>query len=166
MPAAKSSTVTAPPATAGAGEADPAVREAAEVVTIALSLVAPYVAEEMWELLGHQPSVANAAWPAVDPRPAGDRCCDLRRPGAGQGSGPPAGPAHHRRGGAALAGPGRGRRGRAQAGRDVARSSSALPSWSASSPVDLRRLPPRPSGLQSRWSVASMWTVEIDVAVS
>jgi leucyl-tRNA synthetase len=50
-----------------AGAADPAVREAAEVVTIALSLVAPYVAEEMWELLGHQPSVANAAWPPVDP---------------------------------------------------------------------------------------------------
>ena len=50
----------------GAGAADPAVREAVEAVTIALSLVAPYVAEEMWELLGHQPSVANAAWPAVD----------------------------------------------------------------------------------------------------
>jgi len=50
-----------------AGAADPAVREAAEVVTIALSLVAPYVAEEMWELLGHQPSVANASWPTVDP---------------------------------------------------------------------------------------------------
>jgi leucyl-tRNA synthetase len=48
------------------GPADPAVREAAEVVTIALSLVAPYVAEEMWERLGHDPSVANAAWPTVD----------------------------------------------------------------------------------------------------
>ena len=49
-----------------AGPADPAVREAAEVVTIALSLVAPYVAEEMWERLGHAPSVANATWPTVD----------------------------------------------------------------------------------------------------
>jgi leucyl-tRNA synthetase len=48
------------------GPADPAVREAAEVVTIALSLVAPYVAEEMWERLGHSPSVANASWPTVD----------------------------------------------------------------------------------------------------
>jgi leucyl-tRNA synthetase len=48
------------------GPADPAVREAAEVVTIALSLVAPYVAEEMWGLLGHAPSVANATWPTVD----------------------------------------------------------------------------------------------------
>ena len=49
------------------GPADPAVREAAEVVTIALSMVAPYVAEEMWERLGHAPSVANATWPTVDP---------------------------------------------------------------------------------------------------
>jgi leucyl-tRNA synthetase len=49
-----------------AGPADAAVREAAEVVTIALSLVAPYVAEEMWERLGHAPSVANASWPTVD----------------------------------------------------------------------------------------------------
>src|SRR5215218_10117977 len=48
------------------GPADPAVREAAEVVSIALSLVAPYVAEEMWERLGHAPSVAKASWPTVD----------------------------------------------------------------------------------------------------
>ncbi|MFT4167425.1 MAG: leucine--tRNA ligase [Microlunatus sp.] len=51
----------------GVGPADPAVREAAEVVTIVLSLVAPYVAEEMWEALGHAPSVANATWPQADP---------------------------------------------------------------------------------------------------
>ena len=50
-----------------AGPADPAVREAAEVITIALSLVAPYVAEEMWERLGHAPSVASATWPTFDP---------------------------------------------------------------------------------------------------
>jgi len=49
-----------------AGPGDPAVREAAEVVTIGLSLVAPYVAEEMWERLGHAPSVASASWPTVD----------------------------------------------------------------------------------------------------
>jgi leucyl-tRNA synthetase len=49
------------------GPANPAVREAVEVVTVALSLVAPYVAEEMWERLGHAPSVANARWPQVDP---------------------------------------------------------------------------------------------------
>ena len=50
----------------GAGPADPAVREAAEVVAVTLSLVSPYVAEEMWEQLGHTPSVANAGWPVVD----------------------------------------------------------------------------------------------------
>ncbi|GAA1829965.1 leucyl-tRNA synthetase [Microlunatus capsulatus] len=50
----------------GPGAADPAVREAVEAVTVVLSLVAPYVAEEMWERLGHQPSVANASWPVVD----------------------------------------------------------------------------------------------------
>ncbi|HET9562912.1 MAG TPA: class I tRNA ligase family protein, partial [Propionibacteriaceae bacterium] len=33
---------------------------------IALSLVAPYVAEEMWERLGRAPSVAKASWPSVD----------------------------------------------------------------------------------------------------
>ncbi len=52
---------------AGAGPADPAVREAAEVVTILLSLVAPFTAEEMWERLGHQPTVADVSWPTVDP---------------------------------------------------------------------------------------------------
>jgi leucyl-tRNA synthetase len=36
-------------------------------VAILLSLVAPYTAEEMWERLGHQPTVARAGWPAVDP---------------------------------------------------------------------------------------------------
>ncbi|WP_203047323.1 leucine--tRNA ligase [Pimelobacter simplex] len=51
----------------GCGPEDPAVREAAEAVAILLSLVAPYTAEEMWERLGHQPSVAQAAWPTVDP---------------------------------------------------------------------------------------------------
>jgi leucyl-tRNA synthetase len=48
------------------GPDDPAVREAAEAVAVLLSLVAPYTAEEMWERLGHQPSVARAGWPAVD----------------------------------------------------------------------------------------------------
>ncbi|GAC1521220.1 MAG: leucine--tRNA ligase [Marmoricola sp.] len=51
----------------GCGGADPAVREAAEAVTILLSLVAPYTAEEMWERLGHAPSVARTSWPTVDP---------------------------------------------------------------------------------------------------
>ena len=50
----------------GAGGADPAVREAAETTAILLSLVAPYVAEEMWEQLGHEPSVSQTSWPVVD----------------------------------------------------------------------------------------------------
>ena len=51
----------------GCGPADPAVREATETVAISLSLIAPYTAEEMWERLGHKPSVALAGWPEVDP---------------------------------------------------------------------------------------------------
>jgi leucyl-tRNA synthetase len=43
-----------------AGGADPAVREAAETVAKALSLFAPYTAEDMWQKLGHQPGVALA----------------------------------------------------------------------------------------------------------
>ena len=54
-------------ADSGPGPADPAVREAAETVAIGLSLVAPYTAEEMWERLGHQPTVAKAGWPKADP---------------------------------------------------------------------------------------------------
>jgi leucyl-tRNA synthetase len=50
----------------GPGGGDPAVREAVEAVAILLSLVAPYTAEEMWERLGREPSVARAGWPAVD----------------------------------------------------------------------------------------------------
>ena len=52
----------------GCGPADPAVREAAEAIAIALSLVAPFTSEEMWEILGHKPGVALAGWPQVDPK--------------------------------------------------------------------------------------------------
>ncbi len=51
----------------GAGGSDAAVREAVEVITIALSLFAPYTAEEMWEKLGYQPTVALAGWRGADP---------------------------------------------------------------------------------------------------
>ncbi|MFV0453350.1 MAG: leucine--tRNA ligase [Propioniciclava sp.] len=50
----------------GCGPADPAVREAAEFVAQAVSLVAPYLGEEMWETLGHAPSIARSSWPAAD----------------------------------------------------------------------------------------------------
>jgi leucyl-tRNA synthetase len=51
----------------GPGAGDPAVREAAESLAIMLSLFAPYTAEECWEMLGHQPSVGRASWPAAEP---------------------------------------------------------------------------------------------------
>ncbi len=51
----------------GCGAADPAVREAAEAIAVMLSVVAPYTAEDMWSRLGHEPCVARAGWPAVDP---------------------------------------------------------------------------------------------------
>jgi len=50
----------------GCGPADPAVREATETVALLLSMVAPYTAEEMWERLGHRPTVALVSWPEVD----------------------------------------------------------------------------------------------------
>ena len=51
----------------GAGPADPAVREAAETITLTLSLFAPYVAEDMWSALGYPPPVALYGWRKADP---------------------------------------------------------------------------------------------------
>jgi len=51
----------------GPGAGDPAVREAAETLAIFLSLFAPYTAEESWETLGHDSSVALATLPEADP---------------------------------------------------------------------------------------------------
>ena len=70
----------------GAGPADAAVREAAEVTAMALNLFAPYTAEDMWELLGYEPSVALAQWRKPDPtlldRGVGDGGRAGRRQGA------------------------------------------------------------------------------------
>jgi leucyl-tRNA synthetase len=49
-----------------AGPQDPAVREAAETVAKALSLFAPYTAEDMWERLGQKPGVALVGLPEAD----------------------------------------------------------------------------------------------------
>ncbi|MFN3865218.1 MAG: leucine--tRNA ligase [Demequina sp.] len=49
----------------GPGAGDPAVREAAEAVAVLLSMFAPYCAEDMWSMLGHE-DVAHAGWPDVD----------------------------------------------------------------------------------------------------
>jgi leucyl-tRNA synthetase len=51
----------------GAGPADPAVREAAEVVALGLSMFSPHVAEDMWSLLGHEPFIGLQQFPAADP---------------------------------------------------------------------------------------------------
>ena len=50
----------------GAGGADPAVREAAEVTALMLDLYAPYTSEEMWSMLGHEPCVSLVEWPTSD----------------------------------------------------------------------------------------------------
>jgi leucyl-tRNA synthetase len=51
----------------GPGGADPAVREGAEELAKAISLFAPYTAEDMWQRLGHQPSVALATFRTIEP---------------------------------------------------------------------------------------------------
>lgn len=51
----------------GPGGGDAAVREAAETIALALSLFAPYTAEEMWETLGYPPCVALYGWKKADP---------------------------------------------------------------------------------------------------
>jgi leucyl-tRNA synthetase len=42
-------------------------REAIEKLVLCLSPFAPHLAEELWELLGHPPSIANVPWPQFDP---------------------------------------------------------------------------------------------------
>ena len=51
----------------GCGAGDPAVREAAEAIAIVLNLFAPYAAEDMWAMLGHEPTVALVRWPVALP---------------------------------------------------------------------------------------------------
>jgi leucyl-tRNA synthetase len=51
----------------GVGPADAAVREAAETTAMALNLFAPYTAEDMWQMLGYEPTVALAQWRRADP---------------------------------------------------------------------------------------------------
>jgi leucyl-tRNA synthetase len=50
-----------------AGPTPPAIREGVEALVKMLSCVAPFLAEDAWECLGHEPSVATAAWPEADP---------------------------------------------------------------------------------------------------
>ncbi|HET8927724.1 MAG TPA: leucine--tRNA ligase [Microbacterium sp.] len=50
----------------GAGPADPAVREAAEAIAMIVDLFAPHTAEEMWEMLCHEPFVGLEPWRQPD----------------------------------------------------------------------------------------------------
>ncbi|MRG61551.1 leucine--tRNA ligase [Agromyces sp. CFH 90414] len=50
----------------GPGAGDAAVREAAEVTAMILDLFAPFTAEDMWERLGYEPSVALVPWRKPD----------------------------------------------------------------------------------------------------
>ena len=51
----------------GPGSQDPAVREAVETIALILNLFAPYTAEDMWETLGYEPTIAAAQWRKPDP---------------------------------------------------------------------------------------------------
>ncbi len=51
----------------GPGAGDPAVRESIEVVTVILSLFAPFTAEDMWQRLGYTGTVAYAGLRKADP---------------------------------------------------------------------------------------------------
>ena len=42
-------------------------KEVLELVTLMLSPMAPHVAEELWEMLGHHGGLTEASWPAYDP---------------------------------------------------------------------------------------------------
>ncbi|MEO8258312.1 MAG: leucine--tRNA ligase [Acidobacteriota bacterium] len=44
-----------------------ALREATDALVLMLSPFAPHAAEEMWQLLGHTESLAQAQWPGFDP---------------------------------------------------------------------------------------------------
>jgi leucyl-tRNA synthetase len=43
-----------------------AVREGSDALAMMLSIFAPFTAEEVWSLLGHEPSVVFAGWPSYD----------------------------------------------------------------------------------------------------
>ena len=66
LPAFAANTLDQETIDAGAGAADPAVREAAEATAMILDLFAPHTAEEMWSLLGYEPSVGLATWRQAD----------------------------------------------------------------------------------------------------
>ncbi|MEM6834288.1 MAG: leucine--tRNA ligase [Pseudomonadota bacterium] len=54
------------PAVSGDGSAW-ALREAAETIALLMSPMTPHLAEELWEELGHETRIYEAAWPKADP---------------------------------------------------------------------------------------------------
>jgi leucyl-tRNA synthetase len=50
-----------------AGKDERRFREVAETLALLVAPFAPHLAEELWEGLGHEPSVSRAQWPTFDP---------------------------------------------------------------------------------------------------
>ncbi len=51
---------------AGLAAKDPAVREAAETLVLLSAPMMPHLAEECWQVLGHQTTVVNTPWPKAE----------------------------------------------------------------------------------------------------
>ncbi len=52
-------------------------RNALEKLVLCLSPFAPHLAEELWQQLGHEPSILDASWPAFDPKLCEDDVLEL-----------------------------------------------------------------------------------------
>jgi len=52
-------------------------RRAMETVVLLLSPLAPHIAEELWQLLGHEKSLAYEPWPAFDPEAVRDSSIEI-----------------------------------------------------------------------------------------
>jgi leucyl-tRNA synthetase len=44
-----------------------AVKEAVEAVVVLLAPIVPHIAEELWEMMGHQDTLTGVPWPSYDP---------------------------------------------------------------------------------------------------
>ena len=108
-------------------------RTAMETFTLLLAPLAPHIAEELWQILGHEETLAYEPWPDLRPRALEGRGGRGAGPGQWQGAGPGGRAGRRRRI------PARGRRPHRRArsppswrGRPSARSSSCRGSWSIS----------------------------------
>lgn len=52
-------------------------REAVEALVLCVAPFAPHLAEELWTQLGHQPSIAQAAWPSYDAKACEDEVVEM-----------------------------------------------------------------------------------------